>query len=195
MNKKLFSSIFILIAIILIAMGGVLLWPRASDNATMGQAVSSNDCSSDISKLMDVPTLPDFQWSIKTSTTFDRAFSIDSYRNAISPTGKTWTTSSADEGFLQKVLDGYLNYSSALRDQYGWQPEIVLRDHKIDGVQGDGPSSASEYGVVKVQNDKIRTIVLKKGKQGDLTSLSIFMSDIIPISQIIPDYKPDCIIN
>ena len=164
-------------------------------NQTSTTASSMTDdlsCSSDTSALADIPALPsDFQWSPATSTTLD-SFTLDSHLMTLR--GEIWsaTSTETDDSFLQKILSSHTSYYHELMDQYAWQIQTNFDGHQIIGIEADGPDYGSDYGLIKIQNDKMRAIVLRVGRTWGLTFFYVFVSDIVPISQVIPDYKANC---
>jgi hypothetical protein len=145
-------------------------------------------CNSDVSSLNNIPSLPSgFEWSVA-STTLDGEFYSNSFDNKIALKGETWIATSTERTFW---LDSYGNYVQA-RVKDGWSVEIDPGGHKLMGIAADGPISSSQ-GFLKTQNDNFRAIwIMAKDESRTPALFEVFVSDITPVSQVIPDYKPNC---
>ncbi len=179
--------ILIMLAILFVQNGHMPEITNLTTNST-NTPILNSPRNSDASNLMDIsPLPPDLPWSLAASTTSNNPpFSIDSYPSKVVLKGEAWITSSTEEGFLERVLKDYDDYYLGLIRDHGWQIQTYVGGHKLTGMAADGPNYGSDYGLIKIQNDYLRVILVEKGRRLGSAWFRIFVSDIVPIAQIIP---------
>jgi hypothetical protein len=206
MNKKQFFVVgsvvvFLLLAAILVAfLTGV-------PGRNSGEP--SIQCSSDTSALDDLPALyPNLSWQVVTSSLsahsrnwtkvasstdgpkmiFTPAIDLGDELRPIALAGKGWDARYDS----QQDWTPFWNYYNSDLKNGGWSREVDPQNVRVRGVSADGPSGSYD-GYVKEQNGNIRAVVIENRTANGEKYFNVFVSDIIPISQIIPDYKPKCV--
>lgn len=183
---------------------GTPLGSSTTEPQTLSSTTSQNPCSSDTSELAYMPSLPSgVQWIIPTSSTslsgqiatssqetnavsFPDAMEAGNDNISLIGEARTANTSSSVTAFNESA-----NYYNDLK-QYGWLPEIDLGNgYKLTGADASGVNG-EESGLIKVQNGYFRTIVFGYLQYPQVV-MNVFISDILPISQIDPTYQSNCI--
>lgn len=96
---------------------------------------------------------------------------------------KGWSIDIDDEYGLQ-IKEYYRNEFK----KFDWSWEVIVHEFEIHGVAAGGPMGSMD-GYLKVENGYLREIILDE-RSGQGTKFSIFISDIVSLKDIIPEYSP-----
>jgi hypothetical protein len=106
------------------------------------------------------------------------------------------TTLEGQGWFSQGATQIPQGYYQPLLTQEGWTGQLNIASETLYGMVAGGYHGIV-WGMIKVENGYFRTMEIDESTGvPDPTNINIFVSDIVPLSQIIPGYTPGCpIIN
>lgn len=165
-----------------------------------------------IADTVNIQTLfPDYMWKkVATSSIMERGlnsgytefrrFSDENYVLINNLPGAAWSVYfdygtppdySIDGKFSSNYLDKFL--------KIGWEGEAYANGFEIKGIAADSPTSGT-HGLVKIKDGKLLVAVIDragsyKGNFPDdaeltATTYTVFLSDPIPLSELLPGYQP-----
>lgn len=218
MKKEILVILILILFVIIITIVYFLFYQDVRNNQYTNSVTRSRSfgcpvfSSDDISSLFDVPELfPGFLWKeIDRNQLGDywpgygavdyiklfggEYFSVDILN------GKAWSVNyeyKADGDY--KIGGEFDRYYSEELSKRGWVWKTYVHGFEVNGIAADGPTGGSQ-GYIKVQSGKLRVIVTHEGGEYEgefpydakliATTFTVFLSDPISLSEILPGYKP-----
>lgn len=168
----------------------------------------SDFCNPNMSGMTDLPPLPsDFNWTPLTAAnatsvvSYPLSFSsstgeltgFDAFATDVPPfsrriSGNAWSI----QGNYQDHVTIGIDYYAPVLLQQGWSRRVNFAGHEFDGMDASG-YAGDDQGYIKIQNDQLRAITVDYVHSDFRPDrVIVFVSDIIPLSQIITNYQPMC---
>jgi len=100
--------------------------------------------------------------------------------------GKMWFVPEGDFGSVDS------SYYMPILKKNDWSKRIDIGGYELDGVDAGGFHGIGD-GYIKVENGYFRSVVVYWLTGAPYpTNLLVYVSDIVPLSEIVPGYKPSC---
>lgn len=220
MKKAIFSFIIIGILITSFLIGVVYFINQKvkhNPNLQPTPTVSSTTCptfgSYNVNGLYDVPELfPDLLWEeVNKDQSGDYwpgygaasyiKLSEGEYNSVDILNGKAWSASYTyeDQDNYNKLWEKFNRYYSDELSKRGWAWKTYVHGFEVMGISAGGPTGVID-GYIKIQNGRLRVLVIdERGSyEGEFpydaklvaTTFTIFLSDPVSLSEILPGYKP-----
>ncbi|MGC9599638.1 MAG: hypothetical protein ABSE18_04610 [Minisyncoccia bacterium] len=212
MNRKGFVPIFLILAVIaVLAIAGGAWYYQSHHASPVGNpspqvAINTSTTASNLAAPTSTPCNPntsDFAVPPLPPVGSDWIQSTSSVGELVNPDAfSIWPRPSSTSGTLSgeewsadgNGLGGWdINYYYPILTQQGWSREAVVDGYDIWGLIASGYHDEID-GYVKVANGYLRAVTVNDytSRSTEPNKLIVFASDIVPLSQITPNYQPIC---